>query len=88
MRLFLVVLAMVLAVASVPAFADVYDDIWIKECIQDNQDQGQTSETIRIYCKCMNEHMSNSETRSITTWEKTHPEEREFCSDMAQWRGR
>lgn len=88
MRWLLVLLVMAFVVASGQAFADINDEIWIKQCIQDNHDQGQTSETIRIYCTCMNEHMLNSETRSITTWEKSHPEEMESCANIAGWTGR
>ncbi len=88
MRLIMIFLVMSFIIASGPASADVYDEVWIKQCIDDNQDQGQSAETIRIYCTCMNEHMLSSETRSITTWEKTHPEEMERCADLAGWKGR
>ncbi len=87
MRLLLIFLMMAFVAGTGLAFADVYDEVWIKQCIQDNQSQGQSAETIRIYCTCMNEHMLNSETRSITTWEKTHPEEMEYCADLAGWKG-
>ncbi|MGA2401409.1 MAG: hypothetical protein ABSG91_06855 [Syntrophobacteraceae bacterium] len=88
MRLLLVFLMTAFVISSGQVFADVYDDAWIAQCVKDNQDQGQTSETVRIYCTCMNEKMSNQETRSITTWEKTHPEELEYCADLAGWKGR
>lgn len=86
--LFLGLIAMVFVAASVPALADIYDAAWINQCIEDNLDQGQTTETIRTYCECMNELMLTSELRSVTTWEKTHPEELEHCADKAGWIGR
>lgn len=88
MRLMLLALVAVFVVMSGQVFAGPYDEIWIKECIQDNQDQGQTADTIRIYCKCMTDKMPESENRSVTMWEKTHPEEMEYCSDLAKWKGR
>jgi len=88
MRSLLACFVMAFILLSGSAFADVYDDLWIRQCISDNQDQGQTSETIRVYCTCMNDKMSNEEARSITTWEKTHPEEMAYCANLAGWRGR
>ncbi|MCE5333778.1 MAG: hypothetical protein LLG06_04230 [Desulfobacteraceae bacterium] len=88
MRIFSGVLAMAFFILAGPAFGDVYDDIWISQCIQDNQNLGQTDRTIQIYCKCMNDKMSHHETRSISQWEKAHPEEEAFCSDLAGWKDR
>ena len=88
MRLMVGLLAVVLVASTVPAFADIYDDFWIRQCIKDYRDQGQTMETIRIYCACMNDHMMKSEERSITQWENTHLDEMEYCASRAGWRGR
>lgn len=68
-----------------PVFADADDTAWINKCIADNKDEGQTSETVKTYCTCMNGYMSSSETASITSWEKTHPKENEDCSKKAGW---
>jgi len=64
------------------------DDLkWINECIRDNKDEpGATAEITRKYCTCMNEKMSNNETRSITQWEKSHPSERKACERVAGWK--
>jgi hypothetical protein len=56
------------AVGSAPA--QTVDDVnWINRCIADNKDEGQTRAVLVSYCTCMNNQMSNSETKSITAWE-------------------
>jgi hypothetical protein len=64
------------------------DDLkWINQCIADNKGEpGGTPEIIRAYCICMNEKMENNETKSITQWEKSHPDERKACDKQAGWR--
>ncbi len=64
------------------------DDMkWINKCIADNKGEpGGTPEIIRKYCMCMNEKMSNNETQSITTWEKSHPAERAACDKELGWK--
>jgi len=84
--------AFVLAVsfAAGSAFAQKMnaDDLkWVNQCIDDSRGEpGATPAIARIYCICMNEKMSDNETRSITEWEKTHPVEREACDKMAGWK--
>jgi hypothetical protein len=70
-----------------PALANADDDAWIAKCVGDNADQGQSAQTIAVYCSCMNGKMSTSETLSITAWEKTHPTEEKACSKAANWKG-
>lgn len=70
------------------AYADADDTAWINKCINDNKDQGQTSETVKAYCTCMNGKMSSSETQSITAWEKTHKTEEEACGKASGWVGK
>ena len=73
-----------------PAFAQQNsDDVkWIKECVDDNKDEGQTAPVILGYCTCMNNRMSSNETRSITQWEKSNPRAVESCAREAGWKGR
>jgi hypothetical protein len=59
------------------AFANADDAAWIKKCVDDNKDEDQTATVVAAYCSCMNNKMSDSETQSITTWEKSHPSEQE-----------
>jgi len=64
------------------------DDVkWINQCIADNKSEaGGTPEVVRAYCVCMNEKMDNRESRSITQWEKSHPNERKACEKVAGWK--
>ncbi len=71
--------------AVAPAFANADDAAWIKRCVSDNSDQGQSSGVIATYCSCMDNKMPESATQSITTWEKSHPKEQEACSAEAGW---
>jgi len=69
------------------SFADKADDTkWIAQCMMDNKDLGQPAEVVVKYCECMNNKMDESESQSITQWEKTHPKERKECSDKAGWK--
>ena len=71
---------------SATSFANTEDDAdWISQCVSDNKKEGQAVETVMLYCHCMNEKMSGSETRSITEWEKTHETEEAACSKKAGW---
>jgi hypothetical protein len=85
----LLALSALTAVLAGPAAAQTTDDVkWINQCVSDNKDEGQTQQVVLSYCTCMNNQMSNNETRSITQWEKTHKREMEMCSSRAGWKGR
>ena len=64
------------------------DTKWITECVSDNKDEGQSAPVVLAYCTCMNNKMSNNETRSITQWEKANPRTSEACGREAGWKGR
>ena len=65
-----------------PAFAA--DDVArIKQCVADNQGEGQTATVVAAYCSCMSNKMSASETQSITPWENSHSSEQKACSEEA-----
>ncbi len=68
------------------AGAATTDDVkWINQCVSDNK--GDASEQVVLkYCTCMNNKMSENETRSITQWEKSHPVERAACDKEAGWK--
>ena len=61
------------------------DTKWITACVSDNKDEGQSAPVVLAYCTCMNNKMSNNETRSITQWEKANPRAQEACSREAGW---
>jgi hypothetical protein len=75
---------------AAPALAQqTSDDVkWITQCVADNKDEGQTAPVVLSYCTCMNNKMSNNETRSITQWEKANPNAAEACGRQAGWKGK
>jgi hypothetical protein len=68
------------------ASAATTDDVkWINQCVKDNK--GDAAEAIVLkYCTCMDNKMSDSETQSITQWEKTHVTEQKECDKEAGWK--
>jgi hypothetical protein len=74
----------VAAMASgVGPVANADDAARIKQCVADNQGEGQTATVVTAYCSCMNKKMSASDTQSITTWENSHSSEQKACSEEA-----
>lgn len=71
---------------SAAAFANADDIKWIGQCMTDNANEGAATAVVQKYCTCMNNQMSNNETRSITQWEKSHPRERHHCERVAGWK--
>ncbi len=80
--------AVALALLSGPALADTTEDDvkWVNQCIADNKKEGVTEDVVRKYCVCMNNAMSNEETKSISEWEKSHPDEMKACDKEAGWK--
>jgi hypothetical protein len=72
--------------SSSVAFAGPDDAKWVAQCVSDNKDEKAAVEVITKYCTCMNNKMSDNETQSITTWEKTHATERQACDKESGWR--
>ena len=68
------------------AYANSDDAKWVAQCVQDNQGEKAAIEVITKYCVCMNNKMSDSETLTITQWEKTHPVEMKACDKESGWR--
>lgn len=79
-------IAITAMLTSTCAFAGADDDAWIKRCIKDNAKEGATAEVVKKYCTCMNNKMDDNETKSITAWEKTHPDEMKACEKAAGWK--
>lgn len=68
------------------AFSQSADDRkWVAQCLSDNQDAKVSASVVSTYCVCMNNKMSDSETRSITQWEKANPNARRACEREAGW---
>jgi hypothetical protein len=62
------------------------DKKWIAQCVSDNKNEGAKDSVVRIYCKCMVDKMEDSETQTVTQWEKTHATERKACDKEAGWK--
>jgi hypothetical protein len=72
--------------ANTAAFAATTDDVkWINQCLADNKGDAPEGVVLK-YCTCMNNKMDDSETQSITQWEKTHVAERKACDAEAGWK--
>lgn len=83
------ILAFFLAAAtfgSTAAVAGPDDAKWVGQCITDNAADKAGLEVVAKYCTCMNNKMSDTETQSISTWEKTHATERVACDKESGWR--
>jgi hypothetical protein len=79
------VIFLLLAAGRLPALADADDQKWVRHCVSDNRDEGQTAYVVETYCTCMTDKMPSSATQSVSAWEKTHFEEQEACSKEAGW---
>lgn len=62
------------------------DEKWVNQCIRDNKAEGATPEVVRKYCVCMNNKMDETETRSISQWEKANPAAMKACEREAGWK--
>jgi hypothetical protein len=74
--------------ASTAAFADTTEDdvTWVNQCIADNKKESASEDVVRKYCVCMNNAMGDEESKSVTEWEKTHPDETKACDKEAGWK--
>lgn len=82
---FVLVAATSLAAPALAQRQSADDTKWITQCVTDNKDEGASAPVVLAYCTCMNNKMSNNETRSITQWEKANPRTQEACSREAGW---
>jgi hypothetical protein len=84
--LFAALVAAGCTLAAAQAGAATADDKkWIDQCMSDNK--GATADDVLLkYCTCMNNKMSDTETQTITQWEKTHATERAACDKEAGWK--
>jgi len=86
MSMLLVIGGMFVGASATPALADADDAAWIKKCVADNKSEGASEPVVAAYCACMNNKMSSSETQSISTWEKSHPDEMKQCEKESGWK--
>lgn len=60
----------------------------IGQCLEDNADEGQTTDALATYCSCANEKMMQDNYGrdiDISEWEKMNPDGQEACSKEAGW---
>lgn len=62
------------------------DKKWVAQCIKDNKNEGAKPEVVHQYCVCMNDKMDETETRSISQWEKANPQAMKACEKEAGWK--
>lgn len=68
-------------------FAAADGDI-IGQCLEDNADEGQTTEALSTYCACATEKMMQDNYGrdiDISEWEKMNADGQEACSKEAGW---
>ena len=85
--IFAAVAVLTLSAQTPVAWAAADGDI-IGQCLEDNEDEGQTTEALSIYCSCANEKMMQDNYGrdiDITEWEKMNPDGQEACSKEAGW---
>jgi len=72
--------------AANAALAVSTDDVkWINQCVNDNKGLAVAGVVLK-YCTCMVNKMEDSETQSVTQWEKKHVAERKACDAEAGWK--
>ncbi len=79
------VAAVSLIVSTVALAQTAADKKWVNQCLVDNKDAKVSVSVVTAYCTCMNDQMSENETKSITQWEKENPTERKMCETKAGW---
>lgn len=60
----------------------------IGQCLEDNADEGQTTDAVSAYCSCANEKMMQDNYGrdiDISEWEKMNADGQEACSKEAGW---
>jgi hypothetical protein len=76
-----------IAAMPLPALAVEQGDI-LGQCLEDNADEGQTTNAVAIYCSCANEKMMQDnygKDIDISEWEKMNADGQEACSKEAGW---
>jgi hypothetical protein len=87
-RLICAVLAVIAMGAPAPLVQAAQEGDIIGQCLEDNADEGQTTEALSIYCSCANEKMMQDNYGrdiDISEWEKMNPDGQEACSKQAGW---
>lgn len=74
-----------LSLASGVSFAGDDDD-GVDQCIAAYKAEGQTAESAKVFCKCMEDQMPDAdEDQPIIEWGKAHPDAATSCGKKAGW---
>jgi hypothetical protein len=87
-RLIFAAIAVLTLSAQAPVAWAVEDGDIIGQCLEDNEDEGQTKQALATYCSCANEKMMQDnygKDIDISEWEKMNPDGQEACSKEAGW---
>jgi len=81
--------SMLLLASAFPTYslAAAEGDI-IGQCLEDNADEGQTTDAVATYCSCANEKMMQDNYGrdiDISEWEKMNADGQKACSKEAGW---
>ncbi|UVC11273.1 hypothetical protein IHQ71_12250 [Rhizobium sp. TH2] len=81
--------SILLLVSAFPTYslAAAEGDI-IGQCLEDNADEGQTTDAVATYCACANEKMMQDnygKDIDSSEWEKMNADGQEACSKEAGW---
>ena len=87
-RLIYAILAVLAVGTQAPLAHAAQEGDVIGQCLEDNADEGQTTEALATYCSCANEKMMQDNYGrdiDISDWEKMNPDGQEACSKEAGW---
>ena len=65
------------------ARADFEEKLWVAQCVRDNAGSEASTKALVKYCSCMNNKMDDEETKSVTDWAISHPDEKAVCETKA-----
>jgi hypothetical protein len=85
MRTGLVALSLFACLITGSAMAQTDDVRWVNQCVRDSAGYNVSQQVKVMYCTCMVGKMSDSETRSVTQWERANPAARDDCARRAGW---
>ena len=81
--------SILILVSAVPIYSlAVEEGDIIGQCLEDNADEGQTTDAVSAYCSCANEKMMQDNYGrdiDISEWEKMNADGQEACSKEAGW---
>jgi hypothetical protein len=72
-------------IASGAAAQGTDDARWVDQCVRDSASYNVSERVKVLYCSCMVSKMSDSESRSVTQWERANQSAARDCAKRAGW---